>query len=58
MLANFFKDRRGIEAVGNLFVKIVVGILILIFVVGGLYVILGGDLMGIASNFKNIFRFR
>lgn len=57
MLASLFRDKRGIDMVGSLFVKIVIGILVLLFVVGGLYAILGGDLSNIASSLGNRFRF-
>ena len=50
-------NKNGVGMVGDLFVKIVIGILVLIFVLGGLYFILGADLFGIASKLKNIFRF-
>lgn len=53
-----FKNKKAVSMVGDLLVKIVIGILILVFVVGGLYVILTKDLFGIANMLKNIFRFR
>jgi len=56
MLGSFLMDKKGIGAVGDLFVKIAVGIFILVFVFV-IYSILGGDLSGIASNLGNKFRF-
>lgn len=51
------KNKKAVSMVGDVLVKIIIGILILVFVVGGLYVILTKDLFGIANMLKNIFRF-
>jgi uncharacterized iron-regulated membrane protein len=49
------RSKKGVGMVGDVFVQIVIGILILVFIIGGLYVILSRDLFGIASMLRNIF---
>ncbi|MEK6914456.1 MAG: hypothetical protein AABW83_02285 [Nanoarchaeota archaeon] len=51
------KNKKAVSMVGDTLLKIIIGILILVFVVGGLYVILTKDLFGIGNMLKNIFRF-
>lgn len=50
-------NKKGVGMIGDTFVKIVIGILILLFVIGGLYLIISKDLYGIANMLKNIFSF-
>ena len=52
-----WSNKKAVSMVGDTLVKIIVGILVLIFVVGGLYVILTKDLFGIGNMLKNIFKF-
>ena len=53
---NLSVDKKGVSTMGDLLVKFVIGLAILIFVVGGVYFYIGGDLNSIASNIKNILR--
>ena len=53
---NLSVNKKGTSTMGDLLVKFVIGLAILIFVVGGVYFFIGGDLNSIASNIKNILR--
>ena len=50
-------NKKAVSMVGDTLVKIIIGILVLVFVIGGLYLILAKDLFGIGNMLKNIFRF-
>jgi len=49
------KTKKGGGLIGNYLVEIIIGILILVFIGGLLYMIISGDLRGISNFLKNLF---
>ena len=51
------RNKKGEGGMWDLIVKLVIGVLVLVLVVAGLYFIISKDLFGIGNFIKNLFRF-